>query len=86
MERYQTLIQYVNFRLYVAGLHFNENGKRQQSRTKDGQQKWKLSYPKAKKGEECVVKPQKVAPTFGNYIYQEIHIIHVAIIYTREFK
>ncbi|VDI11931.1 Hypothetical predicted protein, partial [Mytilus galloprovincialis] len=51
-------------RIYIAALHYNENGNRQQAVTKAGILKWKKSYPKAKKGEQCVVKPQKVQATY----------------------
>ncbi|CAC5398264.1 unnamed protein product [Mytilus coruscus] len=35
-------------RIYIAALHYNENGNRQQAVTKAGILKWKKSYPKAK--------------------------------------
>ncbi|CAC5383151.1 unnamed protein product [Mytilus coruscus] len=50
--------------IYIAALHYIENGNRQQAVTKAGILKWKKSYPKAKKGEQCVVKPQKVQATY----------------------
>ena len=56
-------------RIYIAAMHFNENANRQQATTKDGVQRWKVSYPKAKRGEECVVKPQKVAATYGKQYF-----------------
>ena len=31
-----------------------------------------MSYLKAKKGEECVVKPQKIEATFGKHIAKKI--------------
>ncbi|XP_021342022.1 uncharacterized protein LOC110454168 isoform X2 [Mizuhopecten yessoensis] len=52
-------------RLYLAALHYNENSKNRRAVTKDGQQKWQISYPKAKKGKEVVVKPCKTRPTYG---------------------
>ncbi|CAC5381135.1 unnamed protein product [Mytilus coruscus] len=51
-------------RIYIAALHYNENGNRQQAVTKAGILKWKKSYPKATKGEQCVVKPQKFQATY----------------------
>ncbi|XP_071138376.1 uncharacterized protein [Mytilus edulis] len=36
-------------RIYIAALHYNENGNRQQAVTKAGILKWKKSYPKANK-------------------------------------
>ncbi|XP_062610016.1 uncharacterized protein LOC134271813 [Saccostrea cucullata] len=54
-------------RLSVAALHFNENSSRQQAMTKAGELQYAVSYPKAKKGLEAVVKPKKIPPTF-NYV------------------
>lgn len=53
-------------RLYLAALHFNENVARPQSRTKEGEQQYCVSYPKGRKG-EGVAKEVKVDQTF-NYI------------------
>jgi hypothetical protein len=36
--------------------------------TKEGAQQWRVCYPKAKKGQECVVKPLRVPATFGMHI------------------
>ena len=58
-------MNFVFNRVYIAALHFNENGKRRQATTGDGETRWRTSYPKAKKGEQCVVKPQRVPATFG---------------------
>ncbi|XP_069125559.1 uncharacterized protein [Argopecten irradians] len=52
-------------RLYLAALHYNENSNNAKALTKDGQQKWQISYPKAKKGSEVVVKPCRTPPTYG---------------------
>ncbi|XP_052692151.1 uncharacterized protein LOC128170423 [Crassostrea angulata] len=54
-------------RLSVAALHFNENSGRQQATSKSGELQCGISYPKAKKGLEAVVKPKKTPPTF-NYV------------------
>lgn len=51
-------------RFCVAALHYNENGTRRQSMTKEGKQQWRVCYPKAKKGQECIVKPERVPATF----------------------
>lgn len=51
-------------RLYLAAMHYNENANRPQAETKDGVPLFKISFPKARKG-ECIVKPQKTQPTFG---------------------
>lgn len=47
------------FRLCVATLHFNENGRRHQATTGAGAAQWYVSYPKGKKGQTAVVKPHK---------------------------
>ncbi|XP_033725378.1 uncharacterized protein LOC117315337 [Pecten maximus] len=52
-------------RLYLAAMHYNENSNNAKVVTKDGQQKWHISFPKAKKGSEVVVKPCKTPPTYG---------------------
>ena len=49
----------------MAAFHYNENGTRQQSLTREGALQWSVSYPKAKKGKECVVKSRRVSATFG---------------------
>lgn len=51
-------------RLYLAALHFNENANRPQAKTRQGDPLYKLSFPKAKKG-ECCAKPVKTQATFG---------------------
>lgn len=56
---------FCNFRIYVAGMHFNENSQNKQAVRADGQRQWAMSYPKRKKGTEAVVKPVKTATTFG---------------------
>jgi hypothetical protein len=55
----------ISYRLYLAAMHFNENGNRAQATNKDGEKSWSLNHPKAHKGNVSVVKPRKVAPTFG---------------------
>lgn len=52
-------------RLSVAALHFNESSGRQQATSKSGELQYGISYPKAKKGLEAVVKPKKTPPTFS---------------------
>ncbi|KAF4114136.1 uncharacterized protein LOC131539617 [Onychostoma macrolepis] len=51
-------------RLYLAAMHYNENANRPQAETEEGVPLFKISFPKARKG-ECSVKPQKTQPTFG---------------------
>ncbi|KAK3107635.1 hypothetical protein FSP39_018839 [Pinctada imbricata] len=41
-------------RLLVAALHSNENAQRSQALKRDGTPRYRLSYPKAKKGEHCL--------------------------------
>ncbi|XP_041367601.1 uncharacterized protein LOC121382155 isoform X2 [Gigantopelta aegis] len=51
-------------RMYLSALHYNENGNRPQDVTLDGELKWQICYPKAKKGEQAVVKPVKSRVTY----------------------
>ncbi|CAN7976609.1 unnamed protein product, partial [Ixodes persulcatus] len=41
-------------RTRLAALHFNENAEREQAITKDGDHKWKVKTPKARKGHHVV--------------------------------
>ncbi|XP_064613963.1 uncharacterized protein LOC135477701 [Liolophura sinensis] len=59
-------------RLYLAGLHYNENSRKPRDTTSDGRVRWQLCYPKAKKGLEAVVKPISTGPSFG-YVDLLIH-------------
>ena len=53
-------------RIYLAILHYNENADRPQARRlDDGELQWKVVFPKAKKGQEVVVKPVKEKLTYG---------------------
>ncbi len=52
------------YRLYLAAMHYNENGDRPQAETEEGVPLFKISFPKSRKG-ECRVKPQKTQQTFG---------------------
>ncbi|XP_058606125.1 uncharacterized protein LOC131523619 isoform X2 [Onychostoma macrolepis] len=49
-------------RLYLAAMHYNENGDREQTTT-SGQPMYKVVFPKSKKG-ECTAKPLKTAPSY----------------------
>jgi hypothetical protein len=51
-------------RLWLAVLHFNENYGRDQARTKDGTARYKIAYPKFKKG-EYTVRKISVECTYG---------------------
>ena len=53
-------------RIYLAILHYNENADRPQARRHDdGELQWMVVYPRAKKGEEAVLKPVKEKLTYG---------------------
>ena len=59
----------------LASLHFNENVQREAQAGKDGDNYYKVSYPKFKLGEE-VVRDVASPPTYGKYLgtfnqYQE---------------
>ncbi len=55
-------------------MHYNENGDRPQAETEEGVPLFKISFPKARKG-ECRVKPQKTQQTFGKGSNQTTHIL-----------
>ena len=48
----------------MAALHSNENAQRSQALKRDGTPRYRLSYPKAKKGEHCL-KVVKEGCTYG---------------------
>jgi hypothetical protein len=48
--------------MYLAALHYNENGDKQQATKKDGSLQWALARPKSQKGAGVV----KVKNTYGN--------------------
>ncbi|KAL1475488.1 hypothetical protein MTO96_037256 [Rhipicephalus appendiculatus] len=50
-------------RCALAALHYNENADREQAVTKDGELRWKIRHPKAKKGEP-VITSVKAEPSF----------------------
>ena len=51
----------------LASLHFNENVQRETQVGKDGDNYYKVSYPKFKLGEE-VVRDVASPPTYGKYL------------------
>lgn len=65
----------VNFiyRLYLAGMHWNENGGRGQACTSDGTPRIKISYPKPKEGGH-VVSRVLTACTYSEYYYQDHNV------------
>jgi hypothetical protein len=56
------LCQYARYCL--AALHFNENSNRMQAVTHDGQPRFRIQFPKSKKGEHTL-RMEKTAPTYG---------------------
>ena len=58
----------IDFRLMLAALHFNENVNKEQAVTADGTPRWKVSYPKYKKGKEVVTKVTTKV-TYGKFIF-----------------
>ena len=61
-------------RLSIATIHYNKNCERQQLVTDNGDLCYNISYPKAKKGTEAVVKPRKCPPTYGIFF----HFLHIS--------
>lgn len=55
-------------------MHYNENADRPQAKTKKGEPLFKISFPKARKG-ECRANPHKTQPTFGKGSIQTAHIL-----------
>jgi hypothetical protein len=55
----------ISFRMYMAAFHYNENSQNGQAVNKAGEAKWKVSYPRAKKGTHSVAKPVSNGPTHG---------------------
>ena len=55
---------YTKCRLQLAALHFNENSNRDQAITKDGEERYEISFPKYKKG-GYIVKKVVCEPTYG---------------------
>lgn len=59
-----TSMSFLYLRLYLAAMHYNENGDCEQATTTSGQPVYKVVFPKSKKG-ECTAKPLKTAPSYG---------------------
>ena len=53
-----------DFRLCLSALHYNENSERLQEVTVDGRPKYKICFPKAKKGKNTV-REIKTKATYG---------------------
>ena len=54
-------------RTQLAALHFNENSTRGQAQTQDGNLRYKISFPKHKRG-DYIVRVIKENPTYGKHI------------------
>ncbi len=54
------------YRLALAAIHHNENGNRLQAVDKEGNGKYSVVFPKAKKG-EASVRTRKTPPTYSKY-------------------
>lgn len=59
-------------------MHFNENSSRPQAVTSTGTAQFRVSYPKARKG-EGVAKEVKVNATYGKYIFNFLKYILTSI-------
>ena len=55
---------FISFRHILASLHFNENIHRETQRTEEGEEYFRVTYPKFKLGEE-VVREVASPPTYG---------------------
>lgn len=56
------------FRYYLAGLHFNANSDRMQAVTRDGRPKFSVRFPKYKKPGEYSVRAVKSEPSYGKQL------------------
>jgi hypothetical protein len=63
------VVFYTIHRLSIAAIHYNENCRRQQPVTENGDLCYNISYPKAKKGTEAMVKPRNGPPTYGKFFH-----------------
>ena len=68
------VVFYTIHRLSIAAIHYNENCGRQQLVTENGELCYNISYPKAKKGTEAMVKPRNGPPTYGKFF----HFLHIS--------
>ncbi|CAB3977882.1 Hypothetical predicted protein [Paramuricea clavata] len=51
-------------RLFCSNMHFNENSQRKQAKTKEGEDRWVVIYPKAHKGEKSIARKIKEEATY----------------------
>ena len=54
---------------YFQRLNFKYQNGNKQLVTENGDLCYNISYPKAKKGTEAMVKPRKGPPTYGNFLH-----------------
>ena len=66
-----TLHDFLDYRLHLAALHYNENSGRNQAETKQGEKRYALLYPKYKGGGHIVRKLMEDC-TYGKLL----HIYH----------
>ena len=57
----------IYYRLQLAALHYNENANKKQAKTKDGEDRYSVCFPKYKKG-GYIVRKIMVESTHGKYI------------------
>ena len=62
----------------MAAMHFNENFNRKQAKTKDGQERIMIAFPKQKQG-EFTPKPVPVPKTYCKLHYKLLKFIAVCI-------
>ena len=58
----------VLFRLFCSNMHFNENSQRKQAKTKNGEDRWAVIYPKVHQGEKSIAKKIKEEATYSKCI------------------
>ena len=63
-----TLHDFLDYRLHLAALHYNENSGRDQAETKQGEKRYALLYPKYKGGGHIVRKLME-DPTYGKLLH-----------------
>ncbi|CAB3996155.1 Hypothetical predicted protein [Paramuricea clavata] len=51
-------------RLFCSNMHFNENSQRKQAKTKEGEDRWVVIYPKAHKGGKSIARKIKEEATY----------------------
>ena len=57
-------------------MHFNENSQRKQAKTKEGEDRWVVIYPKAHKGEKSIARKIKEEATYSKFNSKYSSISH----------